>query len=61
MTTSTILKIEWEAVELLETISMHDKTYRAKGIDDFGNEYEAIADVCLCEIEKIYDVKPVKK
>jgi hypothetical protein len=49
--------IEFEAIELLETISIHDQTYLAIGYNSKGHKYEGTAHVSCGEIVKVTDIE----
>lgn len=52
-----INNIDFEATELLDSVSTHDQTYLAIGYCDKGNKYEAIASVSCGEIVEITEIK----
>ncbi len=52
-----ISDIDFEATELLETVSIHDQTYECIGYSDKGHKYKGIAHVSCGEIVKVTDIK----
>ena len=58
--TKTINGIHWEAIDLMETISVHNRIFSAVGYDDKGNKFSGSADVDMSdEIQEITDIEPV--
>ena len=49
--------IEFELVELMETISVHDSTWLAVGYNEKGHKYIGTAHVSCGEIVKITDIE----
>lgn len=54
---TNIDNIEFEAIELLEYVSIYDQVYSCQGHDDEGNKYEGIANVSCDEIVEVSYVK----
>jgi len=54
-----INNIEFEAIELLDTISYHVQTYICEGYDEQGNKYIGTAEVDNGEIIEVTDIEKV--
>lgn len=51
-------EIDFELTDqLMETLSVHEKSYLANGFDDNGNKYTGIALVVCGEIETVTDIE----
>lgn len=50
-------KIDWELVDCLETISVHDQTWSVEGFDGNSQKYTAIASVSCGEIVEVTDIE----
>jgi hypothetical protein len=52
-----ISDIEFEATQLLETISVNDQIYEAIGYSSKGHKYKGMAHVSCGEIVKVTDIE----
>jgi len=52
-----ISDVEFEATELMETLSVHDQTYIAIGYNEKGHKYIGTAHVSCGEIVDVTDIE----